>query len=87
MKRNAYMQVFFNNPEIGYMIITHSGKVIQTEYCFEEIWEGAYLDVESIKEGEKPLISFNVRENKKINKQPVYDHLQTEVKSFIKIKY
>lgn len=87
MKYNSYMQVFFNNPEIGYMMITQRGKVIETEHCFEEIWEGAYLDIATIKVGERPLISFNVRENKKIGKQPVYDLLQTEVEAFIKIKY
>lgn len=82
-KAQGEMVVYINNPEIGHFILSHTGKIIAAKHCFEEIWEGAYLDMNTVKQGEKPLISYNKRENERIGLKPVYDYLQSNVANYI----
>lgn len=82
MKTNHSI-VFIDHPEIGYFILNSKGKIVHSEYCYDEIWDGAYLDLSTIKINHHPKVSFNKRENERIGKQAVYDTLSSKVSKYI----
>ena len=68
-----------NSKEIGYFIVNKKGRVLDTEKEYEETWKGTYLYMPSVEVGKRPRLSFNVRENKRFNKKPVYVTLNYKV--------